>query len=73
MLYITKTVILYFHLVLTKGTLRYADLYNHEKDQSPLLYMKKDLEIYKNFIEKSYFIFIVPTQMNSFFVLPIHL
>lgn len=64
MLYITKTVILYFHLVLTKGTLRYADLYNHEKDQSPLLYMKKDLEIYKNFIEKSYFYCAHP---NEFF------
>ena len=43
MLYISKAVILYFHLVLTKGTRRYADLYNHEKDQSPLLYMKKRL------------------------------
>ena len=52
MLYITQTVILYYHLVLTKGTLWYADLYNHEKDQLPLLYMKKVSEIHNIFIEK---------------------
>ena len=57
MLYITQTVILYYHLVLTKGTLWYADLYNHEKDQLPLLYMKKVSEIHNIFIEKSCFCF----------------